>query len=182
MTIAFAPAPPAAPATPDDRITIRPIDPLDRAQLEVFYAELSGESRHNRFLYLSVGVSSAQSRLFCRPDHEHGEGFVAVASGGPAGGERIVGHLCLEPDGADTAEMAVAVGDAYQRRGIGRQLLAAGVAWARRERIGRLTATTYSTNAGIHRLVAGLGMPMQVWWSGGGVVEMAIDLEARVAA
>jgi GNAT superfamily N-acetyltransferase len=157
-------------------ISIRPIGPLDRDALQQFYAELSNESRHDRFLFLSLGVSRAQARTFCMPDHEHGEGFVAIAADAVRG-ERIVGHLCLEPDGTATAEMAIAVADAYRHEGIGRRLLDAGVAWAGQERITRLTASAYATNTGIHRLVSGLARPTTVAWAGGGIIEMAIDLQ-----
>lgn len=101
---------------------------------------------------------------------------MAVVDGGPEGQERIVGHLCVEPDGADTAEVAIAVADEFQHRGIGRRLLAAGAAWARRERIARFTATMLASNAPIHRLLIGLGAPTRLKYVGGGVAEITIDL------
>ena len=170
---------PEAAAQRSRSISVRPIGPLDRDALQQFYAELSDESRHDRFLFLSLGLSRAQARTFCMPDHEHGEGFVAIAP--DAAGERIVGHLCLEPDGTATAEMAIAVADAYRHQGIGRRLLEAGVAWAGVEHITRLTASAYATNTGIHRLVSGLARPTTVAWAGGGVIEMAIDLQGQRA-
>ena len=107
---------------------------------------------------------------------------MAVVDGGPEGQERIVGHLCVEPDGADTAEVAIAVADEFQHRGIGRRLMAAGAAWARRERIVRLTATTLASNAPIHRLLMGLGAPTRLRYVGGGVAEITIDLVGQSVA
>ena len=101
---------------------------------------------------------------------------MAVVDGGPESQERIVGHLWVEPDGADTAEVAIAVADEFQHRGIGRRLMAAGAAWARRERIVRLTATTLASNAPIHRLLMGLGAPTRLRYVGGGVAEITFDL------
>src|SRR5207248_344516 len=81
-------------------VHIRPIRSTDAAGLKLFYSGLSAESRRTRFFSITSGLSQAQSVSFCTTDHEHQEGFVAVA-GGPLGGpDRIVGHLCLEPDGA----------------------------------------------------------------------------------
>ena len=102
---------------------------------------------------------------------------------GPDRDERIVGHLCLEPDGAEAAEVAIAVADAFQHRGIGGRLLSAGAAWARSEHITRLAATMLAGNAPIHRLLAGLGLPTRVAYVGAGQSEVTIDLVAtRVAA
>ena len=108
--------------------------------------------------------------------------FVAVVNDGPEGQDRIVGHLCVEPDGADTAEVAIAVADEFQHRGIGRRLMAAGAAWARRERIARFTATMLASNAPIHRLLVGLGLPTRLRYVGGGVAEITIDLVGRSVA
>jgi acetyltransferase len=165
-----------------DRVRIRAIRPTDMPELERFYAGLSPESRFTRFLSLSPGLSHGQSVSFCSTDHDHREGFVAVVEGPIVGHERIVGHLCLEPDGVDAAEVAIAVADAFQRRGIGRLLLAAGAAWARRERIARFTATMFASNAAIHRLLVGLGLPTRVRWIGGGVTEITIDLVGQSVA
>ena len=107
---------------------------------------------------------------------------MAVVDGGPEGQERIVGHLCVEPDGADTAEVAIAVADELQHRGIGRRLMAAGAAWARRERIARLTATMLASNVPIHRLLIGLGAPTGQKYVGGGVAEITIELGGQSAA
>lgn len=163
-------------------VRIRAIRPTDEAELQRFYADLSPESRRTRFFAISLGLSQAQSRAFCTPDHDHREGFVAIARIGPDRDERIVGHLCLEPDGARAAEVAIAVADAFQHHGIGRRLLTAGAAWARREGITRLTATMLAGNAPIHRLLGGLGLPAREAYAGAGLSEVTIDLATRSAA
>ena len=82
-------------------------------------------------------------------------GFVALerASG------LIVGHLCLEPLRPAVEEIGVAVEDRYQRRGIGRCLLRAAVASARRRGISCLEARMLAGNTGIHRLLEHTGIP-----------------------
>lgn len=164
-------------------VRVRAIRSADAAELERFYAALSAESRRTRFFSITSGLSHVQSDSFCTTDHDHREGFVAVVDDRPVGHERIVGHLCLEPDGADVAEVAIAVADEFQHVGVGRRLMAAGVAWARRERIARFTATMLASNAPIHRLLAGLCLPARMRSVGSGVVEITIDLVGqRVAA
>lgn len=163
-------------------VRVRAIRPADASELQRFYAVLSSESRRTRFLYISTGLTPAQSISFCTTDHDHREGFIAVVAGGPAGSEQIVGHLCLEPDGVDAAEVAIAVADEFQHQGIGRRLLEAGVAWARREHIARLTATMFANNRPIHRLLAGLGLATRLVYADGGVYEMTIDLAAQSVA
>jgi acetyltransferase len=176
----------SVPAISDPRgpgpVRIRAIRPNDEAELQRFYAGLSPESRTTRFFSISPGLSPAQSHTFCTTDHDHREGFVAVTHTGPGRGERIVGHLCLEPDGADAAEVAIAVADEFQHHGIGRRLLMAGAAWARREHIARFAATMLAGNAPIHRLLAGLGLATRTAYTDAGVSEVTIDLVAQSAA
>jgi GNAT superfamily N-acetyltransferase len=163
-------------------VRIRAIRPDDETELRRFYAGLSPESRRTRFFAISPGLSASQSHAFCATDHDHREGFVAVARTDPGRDERIVGHLCLEPNGVETAEVAIAVADQFQHRGIGRRLLLAGAAWARREHITRLMATMLAGNAPIHRLLAGLHLPTRVAYVGAGLSEVTIDLVAQNVA
>jgi acetyltransferase len=164
-------------------VRVRAIRPTDAPELQRFYEGLSPDSRRTRFLSISAGLSKAQSASFCTTDHDHQEGFVAVVDFGSVAQERIVGHLCLEPDGEEAAEVAIAVADQFQHRGIGRRLMLAGVAWARGKHVARLTATMSADNGPIHRLLNGLGLPTQVRYAGAGVSDITIDLVAqRIAA
>ena len=157
------------------RVRIRQIRPTDSAALQAFYTGLSDESRRTRFLGSTIGIGGNQSRYFCTPDHAHREGFVAVMR--PAHRPSIiVGHLCLEPDGTDRAEVAVAVADELLGRGIGRRLVDAAVDWARRDGLRTLTATMLADNPAIQRLLTGLGLPTVAVPIGAGVVEVRIDL------
>lgn len=173
-----------APDIADDsrRVQVRAIRSTDAEELERFYTGLSAESRQTRFLSISSGLSHAQSVSFCTTDHDHREGFVAVVEGAPGPNERIVGQLCLEPDGAAAAEVAIAVADEFQHQGIGRRLMAAGVAWARDEHIAALTATMLAANAPIHRLLVGLGLPTRLRCVGAGLAEVTIELVAQSVA
>ena len=107
---------------------------------------------------------------------------MAVVNSGPVAQERIVGHLCLEPDGEEAAEVAIAVADEFQHQGIGRGLMLAGVAWARGKHIARLTATMSTDNGPIHRLLIGLGLPTLVRFADAGVSDVTIDLVAQSIA
>ena len=160
---------------------IREIGPADVHGLERFYAELTAEDRRTRFMQVGARLSEAQAVAFCTPDHAHRDGFVAVVTEA-SGHERIVGHLCLEPDGVATSEVAVAVARDYQGYGVGRRLLAAGVAWAQHEDVIRLTATMYVDNAPIQRLLRGLDRPTVEQSLGGGVAEVVIDISEHLIA
>jgi acetyltransferase len=163
-------------------ITIRPALPSDAEALERFYADLSEDSRHLRFFGGTRGISHRQSLSFCTPDHAHREGFVAVASSGGPEPDLIVGHVCLEPVNDTTAEVAIAVADAYQRRGIGRRLMTAGIDWARSVQITRLNATMLATNSPIQRLLANLGLAVSANVDDLGMASVGIDLTSPMLA
>ena len=169
-------------ATTAPAITIRPIRPDDASALESFYEALSDESRRRRFFACTRGLSHPQARQFCCTDHDHREGFLAVAE--QEGSSRIVGHICLEPARDGSAEVALAVADELQGRGIGRALMDAAVAWAGEVGIARLSATMLSENIPIRRLLTGLGLPARIRPTGFGVDAVSIDLvtDARRAA
>jgi acetyltransferase len=156
--------------------TIRPIRPDDAPALESFYEALSDESRRLRFFACTRGLSHPQATQFCCTDHDHREGFVAVVE--QEGSTRIVGHVCLEPARDGSAEIAIAVADEQQGRGIGRTLMGAAVAWASEVGVDRLSATMLSENIAIRRLLTGLGLPARVRPIGFGVDAVTIDLTA----
>jgi acetyltransferase len=162
-------------------VRIRRIAPDDRAALEAFYAGLSDESRRTRFLGPASGIGTRQSTWFCTPDHAHREGFVAVVESGGAD-ELIVGHVCVEPEGPITAEIAVTVTDGMQGLGVGRRLVDRAVSWARSDGFLVLTATMLADNPAIQRLLTGLGLPSVAVPIGAGVIEVRIDLGGVRAA
>lgn len=160
------------------RVSIRPIETTDADELSVFYARLSPESRHTRFFGSAPGITDAQAGRFAAADGHARAGFVAVLHEvGPQDGA-IVGHACVEPVEAGTFEMAFAVDDRLQRLGIGRRLLAAVVAWARRSGAERLTATMLVGNEAMRRLALAAGLPYQSHCVEAGTQE----LEFRVSA
>lgn len=162
-------------------VEIRRIRASDALGLRRFYDALSADSRVARFMGAG-SLSDRQADAFCHADHDGREGFVAVARDETGGPSWIVGHLCLEPDTGDRAEVALAVADAFRRRGLGHRLLAAGVAWARGAGIRRLTATMLATNTPIIRLLGGLGLSYRLRYLDGNVAEMTIELSPVAAS
>ena len=157
---------------------IRAIVSDDREALARFYAGLSLESLELRFHGGSPLVSDSAARFFCGPDHRAREGLIAETVDS-RGGRRIIGHLCIEPFGdgrPGVAEVAVAVADAWQRRGVGRALLAAGIAWAERHGIARLSASLLWGNAAMLNLIRSTGHPVSFGASGAGTLEAIVDL------
>jgi acetyltransferase len=154
---------------------IRSIGPDDRDALVGFYAGLSPESRRARFHGSAPVVGSGVAAYFCRPDHDLREGLVAEAVDA-AGRSELIGHVCLEPVGVGVVEMAIAVADSWQRRGVGRALLRAAVDWARANGFETLTASMLCGNAAILGLIRSAGSPVVYGAADGGTIEVQIRI------
>lgn len=136
---------------PVRRVSIRPIDEFDRSALFDFYARLSPESTRRRFLSASRPPANELDRLAAT------DGVVGVLGApGPADGA-IVAHAVLCPDGLGSAEIAFAVTDELQGRGIGRAMVRAIVDLARSEGLTRLTASTFPDNRAMRHLIRDVG-------------------------
>jgi GNAT superfamily N-acetyltransferase len=161
-------------------ITIRAIRATDLLALERFYEALSIDSIDARFHGAMHGIPEPAARSFCRPDHVHREGLVAVLRQGRD--DVVVGHLCLEPAGDRTVEMAVAVADAWQHHGIGRALLDGGLEWARTRGFDRVRAAIRWSNPAIVGLLRSVGRPVRMTAMPDGDLEAVIDLTTELPA
>ncbi len=150
----------------------------DVEALEAFYARLSPESRALRFMGATSGITHEQALAFATADWRGADGFVAI--------ERdtghIVGHICLATLRTGVEEVGIAVEDRHQRAGIGRALLHAAIAAARRRGITTLEARMLPGNTGIHRLLQRASIPWRRRPIDAGAEVLSLDLAASAAA
>ena len=103
------------------RLEIRAVEPTDTTLLEELLVRLGPESRYRRFLTHMERLSASQLRYLTTLDHDRHEALVAIDA---ATREPVaVARFAAIADHPRTAEIAVAVSDAWQRRGVGRMLL-----------------------------------------------------------
>jgi ribosomal protein S18 acetylase RimI-like enzyme len=150
-------------------VVIRPIAVTDRERLADAFSQLTEDTRRRRFGGLASQLSARDLDRLTDIDHHAHEALAAVA----AASGRIVGvarYIAL-PDDPGAAEVAIAVTDEWQRRGVGRRLMRQLAQRARRQ--------------GITHLVAYVGVdngPVLGWLGRAGAVTIAHDGEAIVFA
>ena len=155
---------------PVRRVSIRPIDEFDRPALSDFYEGLSTKSTRRRFMTWSRPPTTEVDRLATLP------GFVGVLSAsGPHDGA-IVAHAVICPSGAGSAEIAFAVSDDLQGRGIGRALVNATLEDAERSGVTRLTASTFADNGAMRHLMLDAGCRIESDRLDAGVEEIELSL------
>jgi GNAT superfamily N-acetyltransferase len=129
-------------------VEVRPLALTDRDRLAEAFSHLGEDTRRRRFGGVASGLGEGDLDRLTRIDHHNHEALAAIA---PDTG-RIVGvarYIAL-PDVAGVAEVAIAVDDEWQGRGIGRRLMRNLIGRARREGISRLLAYVGADN---HRVL-----------------------------
>jgi len=120
--------------------TIRPARPSDHAALRELFAGLSPESRRRRFF--SAGVPPDKLlESFCQSSDPRAHLTLVVTRAQPAG-ERIIAAATYDARDDKTAEVAFAVADEFQGKGLGTLLLERLALLAVRHGFTRLWAVT----------------------------------------
>jgi RimJ/RimL family protein N-acetyltransferase len=154
------------------QVEIRPIEPEDKDALARGFDRLSDRSRYRRFLSPRGPLTEAELRYLTEVDHHDHEALVAVD---PDTDEGVgVARFVRSPEEPQTAELAVAVADDWQGRGVGSLLTAELAKRAREEGITCFTALALAENDAMLGLLHELGEvragPTQL-----GTVELAVD-------
>lgn len=159
------------------RVVIREIRPADKRMLARGHELLSEESRRRRFLGAKPRLSSAELRYLTEVDGERHFALVAVLADRL---DHIVGvaRFVRMPGDDGVADAAIVVGDAFQRRGLGKRL-ALGLADAARVRgVKRFSATILSDNPAALALMRTLSRRLEAGAHEQGVRSVTGDLAA----
>src|SRR5262249_29395165 len=130
---------------------MRPIAPADKDLLQAGGAALSPEAAYGRFLTGKSSLTPAELRYLTEID---GVNHIALVVTDANGDFIAVGRIVRDEDRPDTAELAVVVGDAWQRRGIGRTLTRE---LTLRSGVDRVSGTMLATNRAALALMRGIG-------------------------
>lgn len=134
---------------------VRSVEPGDADALATGYEHLSAHSVYQRFFTTFPRLSSRQLQYFTDVDHQDHEalGAIATKSGDGIGVARYI-RSTTDPT---RAELAIIVTDAWQRRGVGYQLLRVLLRRARDEDITTVSAEVLSDNPALLALLRRFG-------------------------
>ncbi len=152
-------------------IRLRPIRPEDRGELLRLYDRLSPESRRFRFFATASGNDAEVTRLL-RADRKNDCVLVAEAGGHISG----VAVYFREPQAPDRAEVALAIADALQGRGVGTRMLEVLAGIARDHRITTFDAYVLQDNRRMMQVFRDSGLETHCQLEGG-VFHVVLALE-----
>lgn len=157
------------------KVHLRPIVPEDEALLHEAVAAMSERTVYFRFFSPIKRMSDALAHRLAVVDYNDRFALVATTHR-PAGSERIVGVARYDrAQGTDVAEVAVAVIDEFQRRGLGSILLTHLARVARQHGIKMFQLIVLPENREMLSLLRRMGWIHQAKLSGG-VYEISFDL------
>ena len=157
------------------RVHLRPIVPEDEPLLHEAVAAMSERTVYFRFFSPIKRMSDAQAHRLAVVDYHDRFALVATTHR-PAAKERIVGVARYDrARGTDIAEVAVAVIDEFQRRGMGGILLAELASVARRNGIKTFQLIVLPENSQMLGLLRRMGWIHQAKLVGG-VYEISFDI------
>ena len=148
-------------STTGEGFLIRPIRPEDESLIVAFHRTLSAETVYQRY-FANVGYDErvAHDRLVrvCFTDYDREIALVAEHADPASGAISIVGvGRLIRLRDVRSAEMSLIVSDAFQRHGLGRELLRRLIDVARTEGLERIVAEILAANGAMIALTRELG-------------------------
>ncbi|MCG2577347.1 bifunctional acetate--CoA ligase family protein/GNAT family N-acetyltransferase [Dechloromonas sp. XY25] len=146
-------------------VTIRPIRPEDADMEQEFVKAMSDESRYYRFMDTLRELTQTMLVRFTQIDYDREMALVATVTKEvednvdgvePYDKQIGVARYVVNPDG-ESVEFALAVGDDWQKCGVGRKLMTALIECARMKGYRAVVGDVLSTNAKMFRLMTSLG-------------------------
>ena len=139
----------------EEMVRVRPLRPTDRAIYERAVLDLSPRSRYLRFF---APIPRLSKRMLDQMTQIDGHRHVAYVALTPDESSAVgVVRYVLEPDHLDSGEVAIAIADDWQRRGLGGRLLQQTIEHAQLAGLKSLTATTLCENTGAAGLLRASG-------------------------
>lgn len=146
-------------------VTIRPIRPEDEPAMVHFHETLSERSVYYRYFHLiNLEQRTTHERLtrICFIDYDREMALVAERRNPATGDSEILGvGRMSKVFGTNEAEVAVLISDAWQGRGLGKELLARLLIVGADEKLDRLTADILPDNRDVQRLCERVGFSMK---------------------
>ncbi len=138
------------------RVLIRPIKPTDQQIEREFVKGLSDESRYFRFMSGLRELSETMLNRFTRIDYDREMALIAVICENNQETEIGVARYVVNADNV-SCEFALAVADAWQRRGVGSILMGHLIAAARQRGLRLMEGSIAAGNDKMLALMAALG-------------------------
>jgi acetyltransferase len=160
-------------------VTVRAIRPEDEPLLIALHAGHSEHTIRMRFFSMVKTLSRESLIRLCHLDYEREMALVAVHGSGAGASILGVSRFYLHPE-TESAEFALAVGDAWQGKGLGRHLMDRLIAVARERGVRRLIGFVLRENDAMLRLVKRLGFAIGAT-DDYAVVEASLDLSGGPA-
>ena len=162
-------------------VLLRPVKITDEPLLKEFFHSLSDESLYRRFMRSKKELSHRWLQEFAVVDYSKKMVILAVLDGGKAGREEVVGIGQYSLLGESmTAEVAYVVRDDFQRKGVGRELLARLTLLAKRQGVLGFVAEVLSTNIQVFRMFQKMGFALETVWEEDGVRELRVHFDDLV--
>jgi acetyltransferase len=159
------------------RLTIRPMRPEDAAREQAFVQGLSQASKQLRFMNAVRELSPRQLQRFTNPDPAREFALVALRQGAGRPDEQVaVARFALDADG-EGCEFALAVADDWQRRGLGRFLMARLIEAAAARGLRIIWGQVSTDNAGMLALARSLGFGIVTQGGEPGVRQVILRLD-----
>ncbi len=139
-------------------VVIRPIRPEDADMEQEFVRNMSDESRYSRFMDTIRELTQAMLVRFTQIDYDREMALVATITNEETQKETQIGvaRYVSNPDG-ESVEFALAVGDEWQKCGVGRKLMSALIDCARQRGYRAVIGDVLSSNAKMFKLMTSLG-------------------------
>jgi acetyltransferase len=160
------------------RVIIRPVLSQDDAVTKAFFAAMSWNSRHNRFLRSFRELPEALLRQFTEVDYKT---HVALMAEIFVDGQEIAigeARYVTSPDGK-SAEFAVSIADEWQGCGLGSLLLARLIAAAKKAGIETVTGETLASNSAMLHLAQKAGFTYAFDAGVRGLINLSLGLTAN---